>query len=55
MKERSLLVFITAVTVSLLFIASLVVRSFIWRDVTIDLSLPSYPAFPPTPNDITTF
>jgi hypothetical protein len=29
MKERSLLVFITAVTVSLLFIASLVVRSFI--------------------------
>jgi hypothetical protein len=42
MKERSLLVFITAVTVSLLFIASLVVRSFIWRDVTIDLSLPSY-------------
>ncbi len=44
MKERSLLVFITAVTVSLLFIASLVVRTFVWRNVTIDLTLPSYGA-----------
>lgn len=42
MKERSLLGFITAVTVSLLFIASLVVRTFVWRNVTIDLTLPSY-------------
>ncbi|MFP4178249.1 MAG: hypothetical protein ACLFTZ_05765 [Acholeplasmataceae bacterium] len=42
MKERSLLVFVIAVTVSLLFIASLVVRTFLWQNVTIDAALPSY-------------